>query len=109
MMNELFTWDALTTLAGAAALTFLIVAYTRRLVDLVWPDRVGTDLYAVLIASIILVLATAARTAAQGRWLTWQEAVLALFNGFLVAAAAGKINDKAIWERDRQFHQDAGR
>jgi len=102
-MDNLFTWDVLGTLAGAAALTYLIVAYTKRLVDKFWPEPLGTDVYAVLIGFLVLLAATAAR----GQALTWAAVVLALFNGFLVAAASGKMSDKAILEKERQFETDA--
>ncbi len=97
-MDNLFTWDGLGTLAGAAALTYLIVAYTKRLVESFWPQVLGTDIYAVLIGFIVLL----ATTAAQGQALTWSAVVLALFNGFLVAATSGKMSDKAILEKERQ-------
>lgn len=97
-MDNLFTWDVLGTLAGAAALTYLIVAYTKRLIDTFWPQVLGTDIYAVLVGFIVLLAATAA----QGQSLTWSAVLLALFNGFLVAAASGKMSDKAIVENERQ-------
>lgn len=96
-MDQLFTWEALSTLAGSAAITYLIVAYTKAPIDLIWPKVLGTDLYAVLVGGIVLLLATVAITGG----LTWEAGVLALFNGFLVAATAGKINDKAVKEAGR--------
>lgn len=99
MPEGLFDWQALGTLAGAAAITYLIVAYTKALVDRFW--KVGTDLYAVLIAALVLVAASAA----TGQALTWATIVLAFLNGFLVAATAGKMSDKAILERDKKDAQ----
>ena len=90
-MDNLFTWEALTTLAGAAAVTYLIVAYTKRLVDTFIPPAVGTDLYAVVVGFIVLLCAITA----MGHRLTFHSIVLALFNGFLVAATAGKMHNKA--------------
>ena len=98
MMDNLFTWDVLGTLAGAASITYLIVAYTKRLIDQFWPTVLGTDIYAVLVGFIVLLAATAA----WGQPLTWDAVLLALFNGFLVAAASGKMSDKAIDESDRK-------
>lgn len=109
MQDSLFTWEALATLAGAAAAVFLIVSYTKRPADRFWPKFLGTDLYAVLVAALVLVLATVATATMAGRWPQWQEYLLACLNAFLVAAAAGKMHDKAIYERDRQFHQDSGK
>jgi len=105
MPETLFNWEALGTLAGAAAVTYLIVAYTKRLVDKFWPKALGTDIYAVLIGFLVLLSATAA----QGQALTWSAVVLALFNGFLVAAASGKMSDKTIVERDLKFHNEDGK
>jgi hypothetical protein len=102
-MDNLFTWETLGTLAGAAALTYLVVAYTKRLVDQFWPDFLGTDIYAVIIGFLVLL----ASTAAQGYDLTWASIILALFNGFLVAAASGKMSDKAILEKQRK--EEAGK
>lgn len=89
-MDNLFNWEVLGTLAGSAAITFLIVEYTKKLVDSFWPKLLGTDMFAVLIGFTVLLCATAA----QGYAITWASVVIALFNGFLVAATAGKIHDK---------------
>jgi hypothetical protein len=97
MPDTLFSWDALNTLAGAAAVTFLIVAYTKRLVDSFWPKVLGTDIFAVLVGFLVLLAATAA----TGQELTWSSVVLALLNGFLVAAASGKMADKAVVESSK--------
>lgn len=105
MPETLLTWDAVSTLAGAAAVTYLIVAYTKRAADRFWPMALGTDLYAVLVGFLVLLAASAAK----GKPLTWDAVVLALLNGFLVAAASGKMADKTVAERERQFHTDAGR
>ena len=102
-VDNLFTWDVLGTLAGAAAITYLIVAYTKRLIDKFWPDALGTDIYATIIGFLVLLAATAA----NGQDITWSAVMLALFNGFLVAAASGKMSDKAILEKERQFETDA--
>jgi hypothetical protein len=102
MPEGLFSWDLLATLAGAAAITYLIVAYTKALVDRIW--KVGTDLYAVLIGALVLIAATAA----TGQALTWASILLAVFNGFLVAATAGKMSDKAILESSKKQGTNAG-
>lgn len=100
--DTLFTWDALATLAGASFLTYLITAYTKRLVDRFW--YWGTDVYAVLVGTLVLVLAQVALGASPTDWRIY---VLSLFNGFLVAATAGKLHDKAVTERDRQRGEGA--
>ena len=91
MPESLFTWQALAQLAGAAFMCFLVVSYTKAYVPL------PTDLYAVLVGFLILLLANVA----TGQGFTWSTIPLALFNGFLVAATAGKLNDKAIDENRR--------
>jgi general stress protein CsbA len=105
MPDGLFTWQTLGTLAGAAAITYLVVAYTKGLVDLIpWFKFIGTDLYAVLVGAIVLIAASAA----LGQALTWAVILLAVFNGFLVAATAGKMSDKALTEANKKQGTDAG-
>lgn len=98
MQDTLFTWQALVTLSGAAMLTFLIVLYTSRVIDRWW--KWGTDLYAVAWGFIILAVAG---IATGSNPLDWRLYVLAFFNAFLIAAAAGKLRDKSITESERKF------
>ncbi|HWR60008.1 MAG TPA: hypothetical protein VN580_00265 [Clostridia bacterium] len=96
-MDKLFTWEAIATLTGSATLVYFIVAYTKRPMDKLLPKLMkvlGTDLYAVFWAFIVLMIAT---TVILGG-LSWASAALAFFNAFIVAAAAGKMNDKAVSE-----------
>jgi hypothetical protein len=58
--------------------------------------KLPTDRFAVLVSFIILTLSQLA-TRADGT--DWRIYVLALANGFLVAAAAGHMNNKAIKQR----------
>lgn len=102
MPDTLFTFDALATLAGASFLVYLVVAYTKSLADR-WL-KIATDLYAVLVGACILIVAQLALGANSDDWRVY---VLGLFNGFLVAATAGKMSDKAIMERDRKDNQGA--
>lgn len=97
MPDTLFSWDSLLTLSGASLLTFLVTLYTSRIVDRWW--KLGTDLYAVLWAFLILTLAELGTGIEP--W-DWRLYLLAFFNSFLVAAAAGKINDKSIYEKNRR-------
>lgn len=92
MEGQLFTWGALSAMGGASLLTFFIVQYTKVLVDRVAP-KLPTDLYAVLVAFAILTLAQLALGADA---LDWRIYVLSLANGFLIAAAAGQMQRKAI-------------
>ncbi len=87
MPDSLFTFDALATLAGASLLTYLIVQNTKNWIP------VATGLYAVVIGAVVLTLAQLATGSNPSDWRIY---VLSLFNGFLVAATAGKINDVAL-------------
>ena len=90
--GQLFTWEALSAMGGASLLTFFVVQYTKVLVDR-FAKWLPTDLYAVLVAFIILVLAQLA-LGADGN--DWRIYVLSLANGFLVAAAAGQMQRKSL-------------
>jgi phosphatidylserine synthase len=92
MQDTLFTWDALLTMGGASLLTFFVVQYTKVLVDR-WFKGMPTDIYAVLIAWIVLTLA---QLAVGASWSDWRLYMLALANAFLVAAAAGQMQNKAL-------------
>ena len=96
MGETLFSWQTLITLGGASMLTFLIVLYTNRLIANWW--KLGTDLYAVLWGWIILIMANLAAGASGHDWRTY---ALTFCNSFLVAAAAGKLRDKSISEKEK--------
>ncbi|OUM85678.1 MAG: hypothetical protein BAA01_09425 [Bacillus thermozeamaize] len=91
--GQLFTWEALATMGGASLLTYFVVQYTKSLIDRFAAGWLPTDLYAVIVASIILVTAQLALGANPADWRVY---VLAGANGFLVAAAAGQMQRKAI-------------
>ncbi len=94
MDGQLFTWEALLTIGGASLLTFFVVQYTKKLVDrIAQRRRIPTDLYAVLIAWIVLLAANFASGAPAGDWRTY---FLTFANAFLVAAAAAQIQTKAL-------------
>ena len=87
MPDSLFTFQALATLAGASLLTYLVVQNTKSWIP------VATGLYAVVIGAVVLTLAQLATGSSPSDWRVY---VLSIFNGFLVAATAGKINDVAL-------------
>ncbi|MFB5761088.1 hypothetical protein [Paenibacillus medicaginis] len=91
--GQLFSWDALGTMAGASLLVYFVVQYTKGLIDrfALW---LPTDVYAVVVAWIVLTLAQLAMGASNA--LDWRIYVLALANAFLVAAAAGQMQHKAL-------------
>jgi hypothetical protein len=91
------------TLSGASLLTFLITLYTKRVADQWW--KWGTDMYAVLWGFIILAIAN---IATGGDPTDWKMYVLAFFNSFIIAAAAGKLNDKSISEKERRTAKASG-
>ncbi len=86
--ENLLTWPAILTVSGAAFATFLIVQYTKGLLDRVW--HIPTDIYATVIAAGLLIAATAA----VGDPLTWGMVLLCVINGFVVALAAGNVANK---------------
>jgi hypothetical protein len=90
--GQLFTWEALSAMGGASLLTFFVVQYTKALIDR-WAKWLPTDLYAVAVAFMVLLLAQLALGADSGDWRVY---VLALANAFLVAAAAGQMHNKAL-------------
>jgi hypothetical protein len=90
--GQLFTWMSLATISGASLLTFFFVMYTKELIARFAPNF-PTGLYAVVVAFVILTLAQLA-TGANGT--DWRIYPLAFANAFLVAAAAGHMNDKAL-------------
>lgn len=92
MESQLFTWGALSAIGGASLLTFFVVQYFKSLVDRLFPN-VPTDLFAVLVAFVILTLAQFALGA--DAW-DWRVYALDFANGFLVAAAAGQMQNKAL-------------
>jgi hypothetical protein len=90
--GQLFTWGALSAMGGASLLTFFVVQYTKGLLDRIAP-WLPTDLYAVVIACLILTLA---QIAIGANGYDWRIYGLSLANGFLVAAAAGQIQNKSL-------------
>jgi hypothetical protein len=93
MENQLFTWEALSAMGGASLLTYFIVQYTKSIVDRIASRWLPTDLYAVIVAGVILLTAQLALGADPADWRVY---LLAAANGFLVAAAAGQMQRKAV-------------
>ncbi|WP_217597185.1 hypothetical protein [Cohnella sp. GbtcB17] len=90
--DTLFTWDALGTLTGATLFTFLVVLFTKKLLDRLLPG-LPTDVYAILVGWAILVLAQIALGAPADDWRLY---ILSGANGLLVALAAGQMHNKVI-------------
>lgn len=89
-------------MGGASLLTFFIVQYTKNLVDR-FVKWMPTDIYAVLVAFFVLMTA---QLAIGANGLDWRVYGLAFANAFLVAAAAGQMNNKAI--KPPQIKQKGG-
>ncbi len=87
---ELFTWEQLTTMTAVSTLTYLIVANTKELPGI---KKIKTFLWSVFVSAIILCVANLAVGAS---YLDWKLYALCFFNGWLVAAVAGKMNDSAV-------------
>ncbi|WP_127531182.1 hypothetical protein [Paenibacillus kobensis] len=85
---QLFNWEALSAMGGASLLTYFVVAYSKTLLK-----RLPTDILAVIIAWVILTLAQLASGASA---MDWRLYALSFANAFLVAAAAGQMQNKAL-------------
>lgn len=92
MDGQLFSWEALGTMAGASLLTYFIVQYFKSMLDR-WLPRLPTDVFAVIVAWAVLTVAQIATGAPATDWRLY---ALSFANAFLVAAAAGQINNKAV-------------
>jgi hypothetical protein len=90
-LMDLFTWQSLATLASASLLVYYFTQYTKNLLDKLF--HIPTDLYGTIVGALVLALAQFAMGASFADWKIW---VLSFFNGFLVQAVAGKMNDSAI-------------
>lgn len=79
--TEPFTWKQLATIAGAAAMTLLIVQLLKLPIDKVW--KIPTRIVVYIIALIIMILA---QIFTDG--LTVNTALLTVFNAVIVALSA---------------------
>lgn len=80
-VSEPFTWSYLATIAGAAALTLLVVQFIKAPLDKVW--KVPTRFLAYIIALATMLVATALTTG-----LNVDNALLAAVNALLAAMSA---------------------
>jgi hypothetical protein len=77
--TELFTWEMLATLFGAATAVFILVQLTKQFI----PAYIPVRLYAWVLAWCILSLAALVLGS-----LTWQVLALNLLNGAIIALTA---------------------
>lgn len=89
-MSDFFTWEALSTPAGAAIALFFIIQFSKKMVERIVP-WLPTDILSVIIATIILILANLA-LGANGY--DWKLYAMAFFNAFIVASIAGHVHTK---------------
>lgn len=86
ILNEFLTWQVLGSYAGAIAFTSIFVQFTKDLIDNL--THVPTKLYTYIISVVILLLSDIFTGD-----LTLSNAVLNLFNGFIVSVAANGSYD----------------
>lgn len=91
MDSQFFTWEALSAMGGASLLTFFIVQYTKNFLDRV--VSIPTDLYAQFVAFLVLLTA---QLAMDANGYDWRLYPLTFANAFLVAAAAGQMQNKSV-------------
>jgi hypothetical protein len=90
--DSLFTFENLGTIGGASLLCFLVVAYTKGLIDSFAP-WIPTNVYSLFVATTILVLVQLNTNPAALH--LWQTYFLSLANGVLVSATASHTNELA--------------
>ncbi|WP_409346771.1 hypothetical protein [Paenibacillus sp. MBLB4367] len=73
-------------------LTFFVVQYTKGLMDQ-FAHWLPTDVYAVVVAFLVLIMA---QLAIGANATDWRMYGLAFANAFLIAAAAGQMQNKAV-------------
>lgn len=98
MPESLFTWETLGTLSSQTFLTFIIVTYTKDLIDKL-PVHIHTDHYAVVVGFLI----TFATSWYTQEHVSFSMLVLCVFNGFLNAMLAGKLADKNNKDKDTKI------
>lgn len=91
-----YTWEYLASIAGATALTLLIVQFLKFPLDRVW--MIPTRLFVYFIALLILIVATAFTTG-----LTLQNALMAFVNAFLVALTSYGAYEVTFAKLDNKY------
>lgn len=100
----LITWDYLKTISGAAFMTFLIVQYTKNLLDQYKWLKVPTDVYAVLVAYVVYLTS---QLSGDVDAYDWKVYVLSFFNAFIISMVAGQLLNKAINPPDVKKGEDS--
>jgi hypothetical protein len=90
--GQLFTWDTLGTISGAALFLFFFVQYTKALVDK-YLKFLPTDIYVILVAWAILMITQLAR---GSNMLDWRLYALAFANAFIVASTSSHMLQKSL-------------
>jgi len=89
--DSLFTFDTIRTLGGASFLCYLIVAYTKDIIDKWFSSWLPTNVYSLFVATVILILIQLNDN--PGSLFEWQTYFLAAANGFLVSATASHTHE----------------
>ena len=85
--TEPLTWEYLVTVGGCAIFVLIVVQITKEWLDKL--IKIPTALYAYLLAVVTMLLATAFTAG-----LTPSNALLTLFNGWIVASTASNTYDR---------------
>lgn len=88
--ESFISWEYLKTFAGVVSMVCLIVQLTKTYIDKL-PFSMPTQIYSYLLSVIIMLVVEIFEVGGNG--LTLSEAVLILFNGFIVSAASNGSYD----------------
>jgi hypothetical protein len=90
-MGQLYTWQGLYSVAQMSMLLYLIVQFSKTLIDRYFPGF-PTDFYSLTVAYFIIITVQAANGANMTDWKNW---LLGFFNSFMIVAASGYMANKA--------------
>lgn len=88
--EHFISWDYLKTFAGVVTMVCLIVQLTKTYIDKL-PFSIPTQVYSYVLSVIIMLVVEIFEVGGNG--LKLSEAVLILFNGFIVSAASNGSYD----------------
>ena len=91
MDNGLFTLDNIKTLGGCSLAVYLMVQYSKTIIDRIF--HIPTDILSVIYSFVILILTQIISGSAT--WYDYTMYFLAVPNSFIVAMTAAQIQQKA--------------
>ena len=80
MTMEFFDWSMLGTYAGAVMAVGILTQITK---GIKWVEKIPTQVWSYMLSFVVLILAQV-----FGDGISWQSAVLAMFNAAVVSLAA---------------------